>query len=262
MRRVAIFAHFDPRDEIKPYVRFYLRALRPHCERMIFVSTANLSADSLASIEGLCDEAILRDNVGFDFGMWQHAIARMRLDDVDELLLTNSSVFGPMRPLARVFSRMAAADCDFWSVTDSNDHHWHLQSYFLCFRRRALESEAFRLFWPSVLPYRDKWQTILSYELGLSQLLVESGLRGKALVSISSLFPRGPLRHLFPHKRRNPMCCYPIRVLRGGSPFVKVELFRDNPAAVRLGRVYREMQRLGYERSLVEFEPAETTARR
>lgn len=261
MRRVAVFAHFDARDEIKPYVLFYLRALRPHCARVIFVSTANLTAGVLASLDGLCDATMLRANVGFDFGMWQHALAGMKLDNVDELLLTNSSVFGPFRPLARVFDRMAGEDCDFWSITDNYEHHWHLQSYFLCFRKRTLESDAFRRFWSNLLTYSDKSQTVLSYELGLSQWLVEAGLRGKAFISAASLFPKGPLRHLYRHKHRNPTSFHPVRVLRRGSPFVKVELLRDNPAGVRLGRVYREMQHLGYARALIDFDPRAAAGR-
>jgi lipopolysaccharide biosynthesis protein len=254
MRRLAVFAHYDAQGEIKPYVHFYLRALRPHCERIVFVSTATLSPATLGTLDGLCDETALRQNSGFDFGMWQHAIVGTDLGPFDELLLANSSVFGPLWPLDRVFDRMAGEECDFWGITDNYEFHWHLQSYFLCFRRRVLESEAFSRFWSSVLPYRDKLQAIMSYELGLSQLLVEAGMRPKALVPCDSLFPEGPARHLHRHKRRNPTCYHPMRVLNAGSPFVKVELLRDNPVEISLRGVYHEMLRLGYDRSLIAFD--------
>ena len=119
MQRHAIFAHFDAQNEIKPYIRHLLQALRPHCSRIVFVSNARLPAGALATLDGLCDRAALRDNVGFDFCMWQHAIADERLDQIDELVLVNSSVFGPLTPLDGGFERMSATDCDWWGVTDS-----------------------------------------------------------------------------------------------------------------------------------------------
>lgn len=254
MRRLGILAHYDHQNEIKPYVRYFLRALRPHCERLVLVSTSKLGPETLETLDEICNQTELRENVGFDFGMWQHALARTSFADFDEILLTNSSVFGPLWPLSRVFDRMANEDCDFWGITDNYELHWHLQSYFLCFRKKVLESEVFAKFWSGLLPYRDKWQTIMSYELGLSQLLLEANLRAKALVPCASIFPKGPLRHLFRHKRRNPTCRHPLRVVRGGSPFVKVELLRDNPEGVGLDGIYREMMKLGYEPSLIEFD--------
>ncbi len=254
MRRLAIFAHYDAQGEIKPYVRFHLRALRAQCARLSFVTTAKLAASTLAGLDGLCDEVAVRENVGFDFAMWQHVLLRTPITELDELLLVNSSVFGPLGPLGRVFDRMAGEDCDFWGITESYDLHWHLQSYFLLFRRPVLTSAAFARFWSGLFPYRDKWQTTMSHELGLSQALVETGLRGRALVPSASLFPQGPLQHLYRHRRTDLTVYHPLRLLRTGAPFVKVSLLRDNPVGVRLAGVLREMVRLGYERDLIAFD--------
>jgi rhamnosyltransferase len=254
MMRLGVYAHFDMQDEVKPYVLYYLRALRPHCQRLVFVSTSKLPERELAKLDGLSDEHLLRDNVGYDFGMWRQVIERTDLSELDELLLTNSSIFGPLSPLSRVFDRMAGSACDFWGITDNFENHWHLQSYFLVFRKAALRSEAFARFWSSMLPYRDKWQTILSYELGLTTYLVESGLVGQPMVPCTSLFPSGPTRHLIAKKRRNPTCFHPLRLLRRGSPFVKVELLRDNPAEVPLRPIHHAMLEAGYRPELIAFD--------
>jgi lipopolysaccharide biosynthesis protein len=253
MRRLVVFAHYDAQGEVKPYVVHYLRALREHCDRLAFVSTAELG-NGQTGLDGLCDEVVVRDNVGFDFAMWQHVIARTAIDELDELVLTNSSIFGPLRPLGPAFAAMARDSCDFWGITDNYEFKWHLQSYFLVFKKTALASEAFERFWGAILPYRDKWQTILSYELGLTQFLTEAGLVGRALVACDSLFPDGPIGYLFRHRRRNPTCFHPVRTLRHGSPFVKVELLRDNPASVRLVPVYREIARTDYPTRLISFD--------
>ena len=56
-------------------------------------------------------------------------------------------------------------------MTDSFEIRWHVQSYFLVIKRRALQSLAFSQFFNAVLPYRDKDQVIRSYELGLTRFL-------------------------------------------------------------------------------------------
>lgn len=252
MKRIAIFAHYDGDDEVKPYIVFHLRELAKVCDRVDFVSHAQLSDVELAKAAAHCERAFTRDNVGYDFGMWQHALDGLDLSAYDELVLTNSSIYGPVCSLAPVFERMHRGGADFWAITDNHEIAWHLQSYFLTFTRRVFTSEAFTRFWTSVLPYRSKWQVIRSYELGLTQFLVEAGFRAAAYVPSDSLFPAGLARHLHRHKRRNPTCHHPLRLMQRGMPYVKVELMRDNPCQVPLAPVYEELARRGYDRSLIE----------
>jgi lipopolysaccharide biosynthesis protein len=192
----------------------------------------------------------LKENVGLDFGMWRHALERVDLGAWDELVLANSSVFGPLTPLARAFERMAPSDCDFWGMTNNHELAPHIQSYFLVFRRAALASTAFGRFWQGVLPYESKWQITLSYEVGLTTYLVENGLRPALVAPVEEL----PV----PFWRRdvvgNPTCRFPVLLLEEGVPFVKVELLRENPLGVPLWPIYRWMQRRGYDLGLVEFD--------
>ncbi len=252
VKRIAIFAHFDHNDEVKRYIRYHVRALAEHCDRVDFVSHSKLSQAELDKVAPLCHRAVTRDNVGFDFGMWQHALSDIDLSEFDELVLTNSSIYGPLFSLAPMFDKMSKASCDFWAITDNHEISWHLQSYFLTFKRRLFESAAFAQFWASVLPYRNKWQVIRSYELGLTEYLVQCGFSAAAYLPADSLFPDGLGRHLHRNKRKNPTCYHPVRLIKEGMPYVKVELLRDNPGKVELAPVYRELVRGGYDRSLIE----------
>lgn len=253
MRRLAIFAHYDAKAEVKRFVLHYLQALRDVCDDITFVSTSPLSEVELAKLAPTCGTTIIKDNVGLDFGMWQRALAVTDLDAWDEIVLVNSSVFGPVRPLADVFARMAASDCDYWGMTNNQDIAPHLQSYFLVFRTAALRSPGFRQFWENILPYRDKRQIIRSYEVGLSTFMSEKGLRS-AVVAPAEDLSLGLLERRGRWKSRNPTCYYPLALLKCGMPFVKVELLRDNPGAVPLGPVYRAMREAGYDVDLVEFD--------
>ena len=195
MKRVAIYAHYDGHDVVKRYVEYQLRRLREVCDEIVFVSTAALPETELAKVRPYCARATLRENVGYDFAMWQQELLHRSLDDVDELVLTNSSVFGPLFLLGDAFARMAPVACDFWGMTDSPTPLWHLQSYFLVFRRAALGHPCFGQFWQSLFPYRTKRQLIYSYELGLSTFLVEHGLRAAAFApyaEVAAVAPRFP----------------------------------------------------------------------
>ncbi|MBK7399927.1 MAG: hypothetical protein IPJ34_27670 [Myxococcales bacterium] len=253
MRRLAIFAHFDPNDRVRPYVHHHLAGLKRSCERVVFVSTSALSASEQASLSPVCSDVFLRENVGLDFAMWKHALERVSLDEVDELVLTNSSVYGPLGDqLERAFASMAGVDCDVWGVTDSMDMDWHLQSYFLVFRRAAHASEAFRRFWAHVLPMKTKSQIIRSYELGLTSFFVESGFRLASLMPYGTFPPPPTLARLRGARRGNPTIFHPLELLERGSPYVKVELFRDNRFGFDLSALRAAMAARGFDLALID----------
>lgn len=257
MKRVVLFAHFDAGGRVRRYVRHYLAALARVSDEIHFVSTAALEEGELASLSSLCTRAWTRPNVGYDFGMWQEALSRLTLADVDELVLTNSSIFAPVGSLDALFTELAPAGADVWGATENFDEAHHLQSYFLVFRRRVLASEAFARFWQSVLPYRDKQQIIWSYEVGLSQFLVEHGFTLAPAVSFDRLFavaPGNPLMQPLYRAAGNPTCRFPVELLRSRLPFVKVETLRDNPFHVALAPVRDAMRAAGYDLTMIEFD--------
>jgi rhamnosyltransferase len=254
MRRLAIFAHYDARDRVKRYVVHHLRALREVCDTVWFVSSASLPPEELAVAAACSDRAWTRPNVGFDFGMWREAVEQIDVREWDELVLTNSSVFGPMWPLTESFARMDSVKCDVWGMTDNVESGWHLQSYFLVFRSSWLHSEPFRQFWSGVELLSDKNAVIQGYEIGLSRFLASHGFEARALVPESTLPPR-PLVHVLRRPQFfNPTLVQPLALLKHRMPYVKVELLRDNPMQRPLGPVYRAMQRAGYDRALVEVD--------
>jgi rhamnosyltransferase len=246
MRRVAIFAHYDPRDTIKRYIVHHLAALREVCDEVHFASTAQLADKELAKLEGIVTSHRLCENTGYDFGMWARVIGGLALGQWDELVLTNSSVFGPLVPLAGAFERMRGVDCDFWGMTDSLEMEYHIQSFFLVFRARLLKSGQVERFFASVLPYRNKWQVIRSYEIGLTHFLLDQGFKPSVVASVGD--PRLRIGVC------NPCIGMPIALTKLGVPYVKVELLRDNPYHLRLAPVRARMAALGYPIDCVELE--------
>lgn len=253
MKRLAIFAHYDDRREVKRYILHHLRALREVCDAVFFVSTAELSDAELDKVRPFCAEAWTRENVGYDFTMWRDGIDRSRLDDWDEIVLTNSSVIGPLWPLRAAFAAMNTGEpCDFWGMTDSTTFSWHIQTYFVVFRRRLLRSEPFRRFWRSVVPQGDKLQLIEDYEVGLSSFLVREGFRGRAFVPANTVARPFIKRLLRPNF--NPPTSRPRELLERKMPYVKLLLFRENPSRVPLEPIFSELDVAGFDRTLIELD--------
>ncbi len=241
MSRLILFAHYDPDCEVKPFVLRHLEGLRELGGRIELVSNSPVPPAEAERLGPRVDRLLLRENVGYDFGMWRDAIGSRDLADLDELVLVNGSVVGPLRPLAPIFRRMEG--WDFWGMTESWQHAHHLQSWFLVLRRPVLASAAFRRFFESVLDFRAKDPVIYSYEVGLSTWLWENGFKGGAAFPPSAL-PRAWLADLLVRRtrpwvyrtRKNPTIYYADRLLAAGMPYLKVELFRRHPRLVRAFR--------------------------
>jgi len=246
MRRVAVFAHYDPQNSIKRYILRHLTALREVCDEIHFASTAQLAPEELAKVDGLVASRRVCENAGYDFGMWAETIRTLDLRDWDELVLTNSSVYGPLTSLAQTFQGMEGTACDFWGMTDNLEIEYHIQSFFLVFRNSVLRSGQVEAFFASVLPYRHKWQVIRSYELGLTHFMLDQGFVPGVVASVEDPGLRLGVC--------NPCVWAPIALTKLGVPYVKVALMHDNPANVRLAPVRARMAALGYPLDLVELE--------
>jgi rhamnosyltransferase len=237
MKRLAIYAHYGSSPQVASHVSFYLQHIAELGFQICFVSNLEISPTSEMSLKKTCERVIVRENTGLDFSMWRRGMAEYDLLQFDELLLTNSSIIGPLQPLAPLWQNPAVADCDFWGLTDNDELNQHLQSYFLVFRKRVLHSERLRDFWRTVLPYKNRQQVIQSYELGLSCWLEEGGFQWQAIFKLEAIIATFLARRSFWKKLcgrkpwvpgRNTTLCFPDLLLERGMPFLKVALLREN----------------------------------
>ena len=253
--RAVIFAHYDRHDVVDPYVYYYLKELEKSCDRLIVVSTSDLKPDDLAELETIGCTVITRENIGYDFMSYRAGLASIDYRDYDEIVICNDSVYGPLFSLAGIFDEMVSrADVDFWGLTSNRDIAFHLQSYFLVFRKNVLNSEAFRQFWERVDILGDKEEIIRQYEVGLSQQLIGAGFRpevyaeyqppaGSQLLAMAKRFSFRKLvkkiRALLGGENIIPQVNishfhWKELILENRMPFIKVELLRDNPMQVSI----------------------------
>lgn len=186
MKRLAVFVHFDKEGIVDPYVEYYLRHLREVADEIVFVTTSRLDENSLAAVENLCQKVICRENIGYDFMSYKTGLAAYDLALFDEVVICNDSVYGPFYPMEELMERMGSEPCDYWGITESFQFEHHLQSYFIVFKKRALQSNVFRNFWDDVKVIESKADLILAYEIGLSSRFQKAGLVQSAAVKIKN----------------------------------------------------------------------------
>jgi lipopolysaccharide biosynthesis protein len=181
--KVVVFAHFDPHGRVHRFVMHQLRQLQALGYATVFVTNSGkLDPVSLGELKPLVAKILLRENVGYDFGAYKDGIAALGdLGALEQLILANDSVYGPFRDLSGVIENLQADPGDAVAVTDSWEVRYHLQSYFLCFKRNVLSSPEFQQFWRGLKYVDNKHYVVRHYEVGLSQLLLRLQFNCRAL---------------------------------------------------------------------------------
>ena len=187
-RNICLFAHYDPQGIIDDYVVFYLRSLRPLFKKIIFVSTAKLLDYQSSKLDGLVDLFLLRENLGYDFSSWKMGLSKIDLDEYDELLICNDSCYGPFFDLKPIFNEMNNRPIDFWGITHSNQIDFHIQSYFMVFKKNILRDNRFKQFWLNIENQKTKMHYVFEYEVGLSKQLIAWGYKCDSVFSMKICF--------------------------------------------------------------------------
>lgn len=180
MRRIGIFCLFSPSGEIDPLMVHTIKSMQEIVEYFIIV--VNGSLNSIDKLRNYADEVVIRKNIGFDIGAYKDIILSPRYNSKikgsDELVLCNSSFYGPFISFQEIFEKMEKSDSDFWGISSSEKNlSQHIQSYFYVFRRNILKGEELcRYLKEKVDPERlDYFDACSIFENGLFQTLKKAG---------------------------------------------------------------------------------------
>jgi len=225
----TVFVHFDAMGELGEDVIFYLESLRERSD-IFFVSsslTLNSNKQALTQLKRLAHVIIVRTNSGYDFGSWSHVIQELGpriFDNYEYLLLCNDSVIGPIHDLGPILDSFIISKSDFGGLTASTAPRWHLQSYFLMYKKSIFSDPLFKYMWSKIREHPTKAQLINAYETALSSFLMQLGY--------------SPYVHFDTHTNANNNTHLKWReLIDDGFPFIKKELIRDNPLGVTIDRL-------------------------
>lgn len=235
-KKLCLFAHYSRSEQDDSTLVEYLRELK-ECGIPVALCTTNgnLTPDLMNSIKSVTCMVIQRNNVGFDFGSWatlHKEFKKLKEDyllNLDQLLLANNSVIGPLYPLKPIFEKTELIDADFWGMTASWQIQWHLQSYFLSFNKKVLESSFLLTFLDNIKLYKSKQRVIHEYELGLSQALVKAGFQGRVAFSTDQIETSHPERVPLFSNPNPTLCFWDLLIEDLHFPFLKKQVPRENP---------------------------------
>ncbi|MBR1836630.1 MAG: hypothetical protein IJ783_05025 [Kiritimatiellae bacterium] len=238
--RVAVFAVWFPGGRIPETDLLYLRALRDVAAHVVVVGNCRVLPGETEKLRGLADGFSFRVHGGYDFGSYRIGLRLAEETGLlapgrcAELVLANDSCYAPLRPFSEMFGAMARRKCDFWGVTENRQfsHEPHLQSYFLVFRRKALDGGALRGFLGRMPERTSRRDAVALGEIPLTGFMRERGLVPAAFVPrrFSALRDFNPTTATLALVRRCRVPMVKAKALRGES--------RDDPA-----RIMREIRR-------------------
>jgi lipopolysaccharide biosynthesis protein len=231
-KSICLFAHFNARMTVSDYVLYYLEHLASIGFEICFISNSPIKAAYRNLVTSKIKNCRIfeRENKGADFGAWKWAIRNNIVPgDVDQILLTNDSLYGPFFPLAPIVEAMQSrSDIDFWGFTESYQGEWHLQSYFLWLSKKVFDSGAFKKVFDQEFEDMDKLQIIEKGELQLSKSLSGAGFKGTAYIPYPAVSPDSEV-----WSSKNPTHFYWEQLLeKFHFPFIKREVILQNPETV------------------------------
>ncbi|WP_181574232.1 rhamnan synthesis F family protein [Microbacterium sp. SMR1] len=228
-RRLVIYTVYDRRGGVDDYVVHALEALRPHSEHIVAVVNGSLTPVARARLERVADVILERENTGFDIEAQRYALRHLgrSIEEFDELVLTNDTWFGPVRPFAPVFDRMASRALHFWGMTDhAPEQHnpvagknvpYHFQSFWIAVRREMFTSERWARYWdelPEIGSYAD---AVKNHEIVFTSAFRESGYTGDVAFASDE------------YGSVNASLLAPLALMQDGCPLLKKRPFFHSP---------------------------------
>lgn len=256
MRRLFLFAFFDPQGVVGEAALRYLEALHALGD-IIVAADCELQPGEAEKLAPLVVSYTASRHGEYDFGSYKRAFLQADLSGYDVVYLVNDSVVGPLYPLEPYLLRMEGLGVDaFGLALNPSRHGRHLQSWFIGLKPSVFRAPWFRAFLVGVEAQGRKEDVCIRYENGLARLLDAhsasySGLwelRGKSIYNaVGRLSRRG-----FPFLKRSAFTRH------GGSlgPAVARVLSKADPAMT--DAVVADMDRLfgeEYRRSFLSATP-------
>ena len=120
---------------------------------------------------------------------------------------------------------MEEKQCDMWAMTEfpylsdgsfigKNEIKRHLQSYFVVFRDKILQSNSFRKYWDEVGNYNSMPEVVANCESEMTNFFEQRGFTAKPYIEETELLCKSLQSFAIPFE-------YPYQMLLMGNPLVK-----------------------------------------
>lgn len=225
-KRVAVFASYDGQGVVREYVLYYLKELRKVVDAIVFVAdNAPASEEEVRKLEDLVVYASFVRHQSYDFGSYKLGFMWARenglLDSAEELVFCNDSCYGPVYPFSGIFDEMVGRRCDFWGMSYSPEICWHIQSFFMVFKRKVFTSPVFYSFVDSFCRQKSFWDYVMNYEVRFAEYLKNYGFICDVYLRIDD----SEKENLYSRFGVSNLTVMPYTLHRKGMPLVKKKVF-------------------------------------
>ncbi|WP_312101378.1 rhamnan synthesis F family protein [Pygmaiobacter massiliensis] len=198
-KRIGVFAYFDADGVVDDYVPVLVASVAEHCDYLLCMVNGKLNQEDDAKLRAVADEVCYRPNEGLDITAYKEGYFRLRdaelLNEADELLFFNQTVFGPVYPLQTMFAEMARRNLDFWGLTrhkglnadlagtiwDKVEYGYippHIQSYFFAVRGSLLHDAKFDEYWNTLPVLHNYVEAVSLHEMRFTKYFEDLGFQG------------------------------------------------------------------------------------
>lgn len=212
MVRYGVYVFYD-KDQIADEYNFYfLEALKKEIDKLIVICNGGVSEQGKKRFEDIADEVILRENEGYDITAYNIGLKKINYNvdgKYDEIVICNSTMFGPLYSFDEMFGTMQKKDLDFWGITNFHEVPFdpfgtveygylpkHVQSFFMVFRKSLTQKKDFSDYWKN-MPQIDSYEKAIGYhEAIFTKKFADMGYKWDVYVNTDDLegYTYDPLR--------------------------------------------------------------------
>lgn len=231
IKRAAVYVFYDKEGKVDDYVCYILNALRDVCCNIIVVANGDVDENGTEKLKKNSDCFIMRENKGYDITAYlcglDHIFKNLK-SEYDEVILLNSTLYGPFFPLDKMFCDMAQRDVDFWgllkhyavydtSISSSKYDYIpeHIQSYFIVLRRSLLYSNDLKKYLASLPEIKNYNEARGKFEIEFTKDISEKGFKYDTYLDMSD----------YKDYSSNFIMWLPYELILKGCPFLKQKLF-------------------------------------
>jgi hypothetical protein len=235
-KELCLFVTHMATPVVKPHVREHIQHLLAVGIEVALIVNTDLPHSTIDIDDGLMQRlagCCIRDNRGYDFAAWAHAFTLLRPEDKPaRLYLVNDSIAGPLdvTSFERMVDTIRRSDHDVIGLTECLAPRRHLQSFFLVFSRRVIESRAFRAMLRNIVNLPSKELVIEVYETRLTKHLADMGFSWSPVIPSVSKAPYAT----------NDTVYRWAELLDRGFPYVKVSVLSERVDDAKLARLIPE----------------------
>lgn len=257
-RQIALYVHYSASGQVSEMVRRQLALVERFGFAIVFISmAARIPEDDWQAVRGVCALVVHRRNLGRDFGAWKDLMPEIsrRWPDIEELVLMNDSVLGPIHAAEPVIETMRRGGDGLFGLTESLQGGAHLQSYMLLAHGRSAVADVMHFIQGMHISH-SKWLLVQLGEIRLARWMRKRGHRVAAVFGYDRLAraaasdpaererlensyrrlkglttvpddQAAEMLHAWPLNPTHHM--WHLLATRFGAPFLKTELVMRNP---------------------------------